>query len=213
MGCGSSQKPQYQPKAEQPGDTVSPPSLFCLPSQGLHEDEYSQHLKKGTEFAQESLSLKPPAPPARTDSESITQWSNTELQSWLQLKLKAVNGAQSELDKASYVSIKELIVAGATVGIIYEDIATVIQNLPLPDEIKNDRDAISLFREVAADQSQPFIEKADRAYKACALNAESGPEDMGLWSPFCAGRRMRMLDAFEKTRPQVPAKSAPPAAK
>ena len=152
-------------------------------------------MKEGLVLAQESFSLRSPAAPESQDAQPIERWSETTLKDWLELKLRVLRMAQTQLDQASYQSHEELILAGAVVGLMYEDAGLQVLNVPVPREIQSDAQGRTLVQEVSRDVARPFVEKAKRAYRACTLNAQGGPSSMKSFASFCATRRLRMLES------------------
>lgn len=174
------------------GDAAAPPSIGVLPSAESATSAFTDRMRFGLTLAEESLSLEAPAPPPSRAAASFVRWSSTELRRWLARKSHTVDAARQELDAAAEQDHRQRIVAGAVVGLLYEDVARALKSLPAPLEIERDPEAAQLYREVLDGKASPFLEHAQAAYLACAQNGRF-PADMRHWSRFCAARADRLV--------------------
>jgi hypothetical protein len=177
-GCGGGAA--SAPAETVPGDPDADPSMVSLPSLSSPLEAMSGHMRFGWQLAEEALALPMPPPPPRGDSAALALWADDEL------------AARRELDMAADNDDVELIVAGAVVGLLYEDVALALRSIPVPSELASDPEIAEIFREVREAQAKPFLEHARRAYRACAANAEQGPTEMTHWSRYCSSRRWRL---------------------
>ncbi len=192
--CGST-KP---PPARSPGNVMDPPSVLVLPQADVPDEQLSGKMRQALELADESMAMRLPEPPAKQDIQSLSDWSNGRLRYWVTEKRSAISYAEEALDRASYASHRELIVAGAVLALVYEDAARQVARIPVPEEARKDEAALDLYWSLTRRQARPYARRAKRAYRACAKNAEHGPEGMRHWSLFCQGRRQRLKAVFPK---------------
>ncbi len=177
------------------GDPMATPSLVSLPSLDVPRDQLTDKMRFGWELADESFEAeRPPAPPSG-ETADYQAWSDGPLAQWLEHKSRAVEGARAELDEAAEESLRQRIIAGAIVGLMYESVGRELMRLPVPAEIQNDQEIADVFRSVLASQARPFLAHARRAYDACRQNAAGGPEGMRHWSEYCAARIDYLPDA------------------
>jgi hypothetical protein len=170
------------------GDPMATPSLVSLPSLDVPRDELSDKMRFAWELADESFDAeRPPAPPSG-ETIDYQQWSDGPLAEWLEVKSRAVEAARAELDQAAEESLRQRIVAGAIVGLMYESVGRELRSLPIPGSIQTDQEIADVFRSILASQARPFLGHARRAYDACRQNAAGGPEGMRHWSEYCAAR-------------------------
>jgi len=166
--------------------------MLALPEPDVPRTKFSRALTEAMLLAEECIEIHLPTPPKERDADTLEKWSNTVLQEWIRHKSTAMLQAQDLLDKAAYVSHRELIIAGAVMGLINEDAASELLKLPLPAEVEKNPGDAELYTEVRLDQTEPYVRKAERAYFACAENADAGPDSMRHWQDFCRKRRDRL---------------------
>ncbi|MBW2461108.1 MAG: hypothetical protein JRH11_05645, partial [Deltaproteobacteria bacterium] len=157
------------------GDAMGPPTALSLPSLDVDRDSLSEGMLFGWELADESFDFqRPPAPPSgATDDYQV--WADEELASWLERKTSTVVAARGELDQAAEESLRQRIVAGALVGLMYESIGRALRRLPVPATIQTDQEIAEVFRSILVSQARPYFGFANRAYDACRQNALGGP--------------------------------------
>jgi len=187
--CGGAQSSGGGTGEVEHGDAQADPSMLVLPSTDVDRDELSERMRFGWTLAEESFEVPMPPPPPSGDTGHYQDWADGELQGWLERKSRTVEAAREELDAAAEESHRQRIIAGAVVGLMYEDVARELRRIPVPAEIQTDPEIADIFRDILDAQASPYVEHARRAYRACALNAEGGPATMGHWSGFCADRR------------------------
>jgi len=186
VGCGGS---QTSSESLYRGSTDEPPSMEVLPQADVPRAELTERMRFALLLAQESFELEEPHPPVNATTANVQQWADGELEAWLEKKNERVEAARAELDAAAEEDHRQRIMAGALVGLMYEDVARVLLQVPVPAELQRSEPEIAkIFREIVRFQAKPYIEHAKRAYYACARNAVR-PESMRHWSHFCAARR------------------------
>jgi len=189
LGCGASASTALPP---QPGDAEADPRMITLPSADVPAEELTQTMRFGLALAEEAFGVEMPPPPPGGATADLEQWAEGDLRAWLELKSRTVDAARRELDTAAEESHRQRIMAGAVVGLMYEDVARRLSSLPVPAELASDPEIATIFREVIDAQASPFLIHARRAYGACAANADGGPEAMAHWAPYCGRRRSRL---------------------
>jgi hypothetical protein len=187
VGCG----PTLRSGPLYPGRGSSEPSLRCLPDPDIADVEYTRHLREGLALAEESFSLGHPAPPAARDSATLTIWADGPFQTWLTMKTRAVEAARRELDAAAEENHRQRIIAGAVVGMMYEDVARVLGSVPGPVDLEGEPEIRRVYESTLHMQSEPYFSIAERAYEACAANARQ-PQSMRHWTSFCRERRRNL---------------------
>ena len=169
------------------GRAEGSPTMECLPDPDVVDEELSEHMRFGRRLAEQSFGIPNPEPPASRAASELTEWAEGSLRAWLEQKTQAVEAARRELDAAAEEQHRQRIMGGAIVGLMYEDVARVLVDLPVPDDLDDEPEILALYRDVLEGQARPFLETARRAYHACALNA-SEPASMRHWARFCADR-------------------------
>lgn len=160
--------------------------MGALPSvardEGLGED-----MRTALSLARHSFEVAPPELPARTDATTLLRWTDTQLTPWLERKLRVVEAARRKLDEAAEQAHVHRILAGALVGLMYEDVGEVVGSIPTPEDLAHEPEIAAVFRDVVHFRASRYVEQARSAYLACARNAIQ-PETMHHWSVFCAKR-------------------------
>lgn len=186
LGCGGAQSGDAEPYYG--GDVTVRASMEVLPSPELPREQWTERMRFAYLLAQQTFQLDPPIVPASASVDELQAWSDGELTGWLERKNAMVEAARAELDEAAEETHRQLIMAGALVGLMYEDVARVLLSVPMPSELRSEPEIAELYQDIIAFQAAPYVEHARRAYRACALNARQ-PAGMNHWTDFCAGRR------------------------
>lgn len=169
------------------GDVEGRACMEVLPSLDVAESELTSEMRMARLLSAESLQLHAPEPPAGRSAAEITSWSEDKLKPWLEQKQKRAQAAQEELDRAAVQNHRQRIVAGALMGLVFEDIARDLLIVPVPQELASEPEIADIFHELMLKQAEPYLQHARLAYNACAGNAQ-GLRSMSHWEPFCLGR-------------------------
>jgi len=174
------------------GDPVGPPCMEGLPEADVPRDELSPAMRRALLLAEESLDWPPPAEPATRSSADLETWGEETLTPWIEEKTARAAAARDELNRAATESMRERIMAGAVLGVVYEDVARVLVGLPMPSELETEPEIKATYRDVMVSNAAPYLGNASSAYKACAGNAKQVPE-LRYWARFCTHRRETLL--------------------
>lgn len=169
------------------GDPHGRATMEVLPSLDVIDDALTPEMRMARLLCAESLALLSPPVPSDTSATQLTDWSEHQLKSWLGEKLRRAEAARQELDKAALQSHRQRILAGALLGLVFEDVARELLSLPAPRELEREPEVAVIFREVMMSQATPYLMHAGLAYRACAGNA-TGLRTMDHWSGFCSER-------------------------
>lgn len=187
VGCASGGGTPDPATAGAPDD---PPSMECLP--GVPEsarEEFSQSMGFAWRLSEDAFELVDPIPPSSdADTQTVQAWTEGPLHEWLHRKNHLVEAARAELNVAAEESHDQRTMAGALVGLLYEDVARVLLRVPLPRDLANEEPiVVEAFRDVVEAQAHPYIEHAKRAFRACAANAQAHSH-LHAWAHFCSAR-------------------------
>ena len=172
-----------------------------LPDSDVPRDALSPTMRRALLLAEESLAWPAPVEPLTRTSASLQAWGESTLTPWIEEKTARASAAREELNKAAAESMRERIMAGAVLGVVYEDVARVLVALPVPQELENEPEIKATYREVMISNAQPFLGNARSAYKACAGNAKQVPE-LRYWGRYCAHRRETLPGELIQSAPQ-----------
>jgi hypothetical protein len=182
LGCGAPSRGSLYP-----GDARASPSMEALPDPDVGRAALTERMRFAWTLAEESFLVPPPPRPAGRSAVVLQAWQEAHLASWLERKTLTIEAARRELDEAAEESHRQRIIGGAIVGLMYEDVARFLRELPSPEELDSDPEILAIHRGVLEAQARPFLEHARRAYSACAQNAIR-PPTMRHWSRFCRVR-------------------------
>ena len=171
------------------GDAEAEPSLRVLPD--LQSISLSQRMRFGMLLAEESFGLRVPQFPDRRTTDRLQTWTESVLMPWLERKQHTVEAAREELDQAAEETLEQRVLAGALVGMLYEDVSRTFSLIPAPDELYADAEILAVYRDVQDAHASPFREHARRAYEACAANAQADRR-FYHWRNFCGQRASRL---------------------
>lgn len=188
-GGGASRVPRVE------GSVDAWPSMEVLPSPDRAIESLSERMRFAYLLTEQSFELDPPLAPLRPTVAQLQEWSDGELSAWIERKNQLVEAARAELDLAAEESHRQRIMAGALVGLMYEDVARVILSVPVPAELLSDPEIAEVFRDIIDYQASTYLGHARNAYRACNRNAVR-PQSMRHWAGFCSGR----LDLLPSSR-------------
>ena len=192
--CGASPPPA--PVA--PGDAEAPPSLASLPDllPGGSADTDRTHLALA--FARRVFAAGLPTPPSDHSAAVLQPWVEREVAGWIAHRRESVEQTDYQFVAEQRASAGERIVHQAVMGLLHEDTAQALENLPAPAELASEPEIAQMYREVLAAQAQPFVVAALEAFRHCANTAFDGPEDMRHWAAYCDGRFRRLRERLPK---------------
>ncbi len=198
-GCASVQTNPAAAPTPRAGDSEGPPSLEGLPSSDVPDAGLTREMRTARRLSEESLNLGQPAAPASRSAEAVSDWSEHTLGPWLERKQSSAQAARLELDRAAAQSERQRIMAGAMVGLVYEDLVRALLSVPSPKELDSEPEIKAIHREVVFKQATPYLMHAKLGYDACAANAKSVPS-LAHWSSFCSARS-EQLPPLEESAP------------
>ena len=194
MGLGCSSVGGRHRPALYSGNVEDPPTMSVLPAPDVSLAAMTDTLRFAWELAQESFDVRPPSAPVDPDVAYLQTWVNETLEGWLEQKTERIAVARKEFDDAAEQNHRQRIIAGAVVGMLYEDVARVLLSVPVPMDLRSEPDIVDVYRSIVFFQAKPYLAHSERAYRACAANA-SEPKGMRHWSRFCAERASRLPEA------------------
>jgi hypothetical protein len=169
------------------GDVQGPPRVEALPSLDVDEQDLTKEMRMARMLSEESLNLPAPALPSGRTADDIQRWSEDTLASWLGRKQERAEAARAELDVAALQNQRQRIVAGALVGLVYEDVAQGLLRVPAPRELESEPEILAMYHDLLQQQAEPYLNHAKLGYDACAANAHA-LASLEHWSAFCGGR-------------------------
>lgn len=176
--CGTAPPVSY-------GDPHAAPALEALPD--FPARPLTSHMRESLAESRRLLAWRPPRLPEDFSHASLEAWTERELDPWLAEKTRAVERAELDLDRAATETYPQRVIAAALIGLLYEDLARVIENLPPPDELLDEPALLLVYRDVCEAKALPLRLNARRGYRRCAFVAQAGDEYAGFMR-FCTER-------------------------
>lgn len=173
------------------GDPDGPPSLNVLPDMASDASGNTDRTHQGLLEARRVLNESIPAPPVDRAHRVLQGWMDTEVVRWLEQRNRAVDDTRY-LFTFGDASVGEGIVSHAVIGVLHEDTAVTLEQLPMPAELDTEPAVAAEFRDILREQAKPFVNSALIEYRDCANEAFRGPPDMLHWAHFCEARFYRL---------------------
>jgi hypothetical protein len=186
VGCASA--PHGVARTYQEGDARGQPSVEALPSLDVDDSELTAEMRMARMLSAESLSLIAPSRPIDNSTTVMSAWSDHELKNWVRQKNARAEAARKELDRAAVQNHRQRIMAGAMVGLVYEDLARALLAIPVPAELASEPEIAAMYLDLMKRQAAPYLMQSSQAYNACAGNADQLPT-LGHWGHFCTERQ------------------------
>ncbi len=161
--------------------------MEALPGLDVPVETLGDRFAFAWRLAAEALDLRPPAPPVAPDATELQAFADGPLANWLREKSRRVEAARNEWDGVAETGRRARVVAGAVVGLLYEDVARALLQVPIPRELRAEPEIAQVCRELVLFQARPYLTHARRAYRACAANAMPA-ERLHPWGRFCTRR-------------------------
>ena len=184
---------QLAPRTYQEGDAQGLPRLEALPSIDVDPSKLTPEMRMAQMLSAECLNLAPPTLPGDLSSSTISAWSQQELESWIRRKHQRAQEARKQLDLAAVQNQRQRIMAGAIVGLVYEDVGRTLLSLPVPVELISEPEIAAMYVDVLRGQAEPYLRESRLAYGACAGNAQQ-LDRLAHWWDFCVAREDMLPD-------------------
>jgi hypothetical protein len=166
------------------GDAQGKARIEALPSLDVESNTLTDQMRFAVEISKESLGL---TLPDFRNAGARAAWTDATLKQWLRDKQSATAAAGQALDTAAAQSGRQRIMAGALGGLVFEEAARDLLEVPPPTDLPLDLETVAVFREIMQKNASVCLQTARKAYQACAENAP-GLEGMAHWAPFCTTR-------------------------
>jgi hypothetical protein len=190
-GCAEASAP---PAAAAPlaggGDPDAPPNLLALPE--LPADADTPRTHQGILVARQTLDAALPAAPADRTFASLQRWVNSDVLAWVQRRRAQTMATRDRFFVEGEPNEAERIVSLAVIGLLDEDTARALGNLPPPSELDSEPEIAAMYRDVTRVQASAFMSAALAALRDCANSAYRGPVSWRGFARFCHARFDRL---------------------
>ncbi|HKU40605.1 MAG TPA: hypothetical protein VJR89_20735 [Polyangiales bacterium] len=183
-----------QPEKLRPGDASAPPSLRALPE--LSKDR-SERLHRGLTQAKQVFAAQLPAAPSERSYDVLSAWVESEVAHWIDARRDAVEETRFQF-KSSAPEPATQVIASAVIGLLQEDTAHQLAQIPQPRELDNEPEIAALFHELVLGQADPFQRAALEEYESCAKAGDEEGGQLQRFAKFCKERHHRLAAAEAK---------------
>jgi hypothetical protein len=191
VACGSAQTDVASNRdALRNGDPSGPPSLQGLPD--VAKGTTSQRTQLGMSLARQVLETRLPAPPSDRSYERLQLWIDQDVVPWVSARRDSVEETRFQFGLEKGASADERVVARAVLGLLQEDTALTLANIPSPAELDSEPEVGVMFRDLVRTQSEPFQSAALSEYRDCATRGYEEGRDLRRWAVFCNTRFDRL---------------------
>ena len=180
------------------GDPDGPPTIGALPD--VARAGTSPRVQQGLSLARQVLAARLPAPPADHSYAMLQAWIDRDVATWVAKRRDGVDEARYQFGLEHEVPSDERVVGDAVLGLMQEDTALVLAQLPAPSELDSEPEIAEMFREMVRTQVQPFQTAAVVQYRDCATTAHEEGNDLQRWVVFCGGRLDRLSATLHASR-------------
>jgi hypothetical protein len=173
------------------GDPSGPPAIGVLPD--VAKSSSSARVQQGLSLARQVLETRLPDPPADHSYQVLKLWIDNKVAPWVAARRDSVDEARFQFGLAhEEASVDERIVANAVIGLLQEDTAVSLTQIPAPTELDTEPEVAEIYRDLVQSQVQPFRDAALIEYRDCAKSANDEGRELHRWAVFCHGRGDRL---------------------
>jgi hypothetical protein len=180
------------------GDPTAPPSLRALPD--VAKGRASERVQLGMSLARQVLETRLPEPPTDHSYQRLQLWIDQDVVPWVSARRESVEETRFQFGLDHGASSDERVVANAVLGLLQEDTALSLANIPSPAELDTEPEVGEMFRDLVRTQSQPFQSAAASEYHECATNAYEEGREFQRWAVFCHTRFDRLEAQLQAAR-------------
>lgn len=205
-------------------DAETPPDIAIrtttpvpVPQPAIAREELSAVLQQLWTKVEETVAIRPPAPPAENTLEAIQEWASSQFAEWIRQRVEAqreVEQLSSELVNPEHPhSVAERAVGAALFGYVYEDLVSGARGAPVPDEIAGDPELLEVYVGALESATTAPARRALDAYLFCAQHVaqELAETPWVSWGPYCYERAQDINAVYELVPPgQMQDPAAPP---
>lgn len=196
-GCAQAPAPPAATAARgSGGDPNAAPSLLALPQ--LPADGDTPRTHQGLLMARATLDVAMPAPPADRSFSSLQRWVDSDVLTWLQQRRAQSLATRDRFLVEGEPNDAERIVSLAVLGLIDEDTARALGNLPPPSELDDEPDIAAMYRDVTRMHAEAFMSAAIAGMRDCANAAYQKPSAWRAFAQFCHARFDRLQQEREQ---------------
>lgn len=208
VACGgSSVAPEPEPVASTSGGEAEPEPVLRtttpvpVPQPAVAREAMSEPLQQLWTQIEETVSVRPPDPPAEATTEAIQAWAQGPFREWLVARREATSRAAAASRDVPEDPVHERAIAAALLAYALEDMVADVRGAPVPDDIANDPELLEIYANSLSEVLRPLASEAVVAYAFCQQRfASLGDESEWLpWRAYCVQRGREVIEVYELT--------------
>lgn len=172
------------------GDPSAAPAFAALPD--ITKAQQSTRVAQALSLVQHTLSGQLPTPPDDRRYEALQTWIDETVAPWISARRDSVDELRFQFDLAHNAVVSEQVIARGVIGLLQENTAQELSQIPLPSELDTEPEIADIFRDLVNTQAKPFRNAALAEYRQCDALAEPVNPDVQRWSEFCHVRAERL---------------------
>ena len=120
--------------------------------------------------------------------EAYRSWISERWAPWLNARVERVQHLRAQLDGLAEGTAAQRLFAAVVGARVYEDFARIIESMPLPEGLADDRELAATFHAELRTQAAPAHRRAAELWTRCIEQVQAAPEAMRSWRTECARR-------------------------
>jgi hypothetical protein len=172
------------------GDPAAPPGFAALPD--IAHSQRSSRIEQGLSLARQLLATPLPAPPDDRHYAILQAWIDERVAPWVSARREGVDETRFQFGLQTQHSEPAAVVARGVVGLLEENTALELAQIPSPSELETEPEIAEMFRELVDTQAKPFRHAAVSEYRKCSELGSDGDSDAKRWGEFCRARFRRL---------------------
>jgi hypothetical protein len=173
------------------GDPAAPPGFAALPD--IAHGQQSSRIVQGLSLARQVLATPLPSPPDDRHFAILQAWIDERVAPWVSARREGVDETRFQFGlQAAHAEPEESVIARGVVGLLEENTALELSQIPSPTELDTEPEIAEMFRDLVDTQAKPFRHAAVSEYRKCSELGSDGGDDAKRWGDFCRVRFQRL---------------------
>ncbi len=139
-----------------------------------------------------------PVAPDGLSLEEYTAWMRDTWGAWLGDRVRAMQDLRARFVRLADGPPNERVLAAVVAGYLYEDLARIIEGLPLPEEVSANREMAASFASELRRQAAPAYRRARESWELCADAVVDAPDELRGWRSTCESRLAELPEVPEE---------------
>lgn len=195
---------EADPEVDHPMRTTTP---VPVPQPAVAREDLSDPLQRVWTGIEETVAIRPPDGPQEATPEAVQAWADGPFAEWIQRRREATAVVGTTSAHVPEEPVHERALAAALFGYALEDFAAAVRGSPVPAEITEDPELLSIYVQSLTEVLRPIATESVVNYAYCQQRlAPLGDDSEWLpWRAYCVQRGRDVIEVFELQPPGVSA--------